>query len=129
MARGAVDDKAMASIWVDTLVRFKHEGYRPRRTLKLALTCGEEGGFDGAEYLARNKRDLIDAAFAAERRRLRPAGRHGKPIFLAIRRRKAVPELRSGGDQPGGHSSRPMPDNAIYHLANALVRIQAIAFR
>src|ERR1700760_4120411 len=65
-ARGAVDDKAMASIWVDTLVRFQREGYRPRHTLKMALTCGEEtsGAFNGAEYLAKNKRDLIDAAFA-----------------------------------------------------------------
>jgi acetylornithine deacetylase/succinyl-diaminopimelate desuccinylase-like protein len=64
--RGVIDDKSMAAIWVDTLIRFKREGYRPARTLKLALTCGEEGGspFDGAEYLAKNRRELIDAAFA-----------------------------------------------------------------
>ena len=65
-ARGASDDKAEAAIWVDTLIRYRTENYRPRRTLKLALTCGEEtaGAFNGAEWLTQNRRDLIDAAFA-----------------------------------------------------------------
>ena len=65
-ARGALDDKAEAAIWVDTLIRYREQHYRPRRTLKLALTCGEEasGAFDGAEWLAANRRELIDAAFA-----------------------------------------------------------------
>src|SRR5579862_2317492 len=65
-ARGAIDDKAEAAIWVDTLIRYKKEGFKPRRTLKLALTCGEEGGgeFNGAEWLTQNQRDLIDAEFA-----------------------------------------------------------------
>src|SRR3954463_3586002 len=65
-ARGVADDKAMAAIWVDTMIRYKQEGFKPRRTIKLALTCGEEtnGAFNGAEYLSKNKRDLIDAAFA-----------------------------------------------------------------
>src|SRR6201994_4391952 len=65
-ARGAADDKAEAAIWVDTLIRFKTENYKPRRTLKMALTCGEEtaGAFNGAEWLTRNRRDLIDAGFA-----------------------------------------------------------------
>src|SRR4051794_5911589 len=63
--RGTSDDKAQAAIWVDTLVRYKQEGFKPRHTLKLALTCGEEtsGAFNGAEYLSKNKRDLIDAGF------------------------------------------------------------------
>src|ERR1700748_2085475 len=53
-ARGASDDKAEAAIWVDTLIRLREQHYRPRRTLKLALTCGEEtaGAFNGAEGLA-----------------------------------------------------------------------------
>ena len=65
-ARGAIDDKAEAAIWVDTLVRLRQEKFRPRRTLKLALTCGEEtaGAFNGAEWLVNKRRDLIDAAFA-----------------------------------------------------------------
>src|SRR5882672_9654149 len=63
-ARGASDDKAEAAIWVDTLIRYRSENYRPRRTLKVALTCGEEtaGAFNGAEWLSKNRRDLIDAA-------------------------------------------------------------------
>src|SRR4029453_3575676 len=52
-ARGAMDDKAEASIWVDLLIRYRAENYRPKRTLKVALTCGEEtsGAFNGAEWL------------------------------------------------------------------------------
>src|SRR6201981_3440671 len=62
-ARGVHDDKAMAAIWVDTLIRYRGENFRPRRTLKLALTCGEEsaGALNGAEWLTKNRRDLIDA--------------------------------------------------------------------
>src|SRR5579863_5426280 len=65
-ARGASDDKAEAAIWLDTLIRYRTENYRPRRTLKVALTCGEEtaGAFNGAEWLTKNRRELIDAAFA-----------------------------------------------------------------
>src|SRR5258708_5085920 len=65
-ARGASDDKAEAAIWVDTLIRYRSENYRQRRTLKIALTCGEEtaGAFNGAEWLTQNRRDLIDATFA-----------------------------------------------------------------
>jgi acetylornithine deacetylase/succinyl-diaminopimelate desuccinylase-like protein len=54
-ARGVVDDKAQAAIWADSLIRFKQEGYKPRHTLKMALTCGEEtsGAFNGAEWLTK----------------------------------------------------------------------------
>lgn len=65
-ARGTADDKAQAAIWTDTLIRFAKEGFKPKRTIKLALTCGEEasGAFNGAEWLANNRRELIDAEFA-----------------------------------------------------------------
>lgn len=65
-ARGASDGKAMASIWVDTLVRLSEEKRRPRRPIKMALTCGEEtiGAFNGAQWLSNDRRDLIDATFA-----------------------------------------------------------------
>ena len=55
-ARGAADDKAQAAVWVDTLARFKRDGCRPKRTIKMALTCGEEtaGAFNGVQYLPRN---------------------------------------------------------------------------
>jgi acetylornithine deacetylase/succinyl-diaminopimelate desuccinylase-like protein len=64
--RGTSDNKAQAAVWVDTLIRFKQQGYKPKRTVKVALTCGEEtnGAFNGAQWLAENRRDLIDAEFA-----------------------------------------------------------------
>ena len=65
-ARGAADDKSMASIFVDSMVRFKQDGYKPRRGIKLALTCGEETPetFNGVRYLIEHHRALMDAAFA-----------------------------------------------------------------
>jgi len=64
-ARGAMDDKAEAAIWTDLLIRYHSENYRPRRTLKVALTCGEEGApFNLAKWLTENRRDLVDAEFA-----------------------------------------------------------------
>ena len=129
--RGTVDDKAMAAIWVDTLARFKKEGFRPRRTLKMALTCGEEtaGAFNGAEYLAKNKRDLIDAAFAVNEGGGGLNDKDGKPIYLGIQVGEKLPQnYVLEVTNPGGHSSRPVPDNAVYHLAHALTRIEAYEF-
>lgn len=130
-ARGAGDDKAQAAIWVDTLVRFKTEGFKPRRTLKLALTCGEEtnGAFNGAEYLAKNKRDLIDAAFAVNEGGGGALGPDGKPLFLGIQvGEKLSQNYTLEVTNPGGHSSRPRPDNAIYDLVHALAAIEAYRF-
>src|SRR6202162_5575444 len=81
-ARGSSDDKAEAAIWVDTLIRYKTENYKPRRTLKLALTCGEEtaGAFNGAEWLTQNRRDLIDAAFAINEGAAGELGADGRRI-------------------------------------------------
>ncbi|MDZ7895046.1 MAG: M20/M25/M40 family metallo-hydrolase, partial [Sphingobium sp.] len=65
-ARGSADDKSQAAIWTDMLIRFKKAGYKPARTIKMALTCGEETtyAFNGAQWLADNKPDLIAAEFA-----------------------------------------------------------------
>lgn len=64
-ARGASDDKAQAAVWVDTLARYKTEGFKPKRTIRMALTCGEEtpDTFNGVQYLIANNRDLMDAEF------------------------------------------------------------------
>ena len=61
--RGTADMKAMDAIWVDTLIRLRQQGYKPKRTIKLALTCGEESGarMNGAQWLAENRPDLIAA--------------------------------------------------------------------
>lgn len=130
-ARGASDDKAQAAIWVDTLARFKREGFRPKRTIKMALTCGEEtaGAFNGAQYLAAEKRDLIDAEFALNEGAGGLLDESGKPIVLNIQAGEKFPQnYRLEVTNPGGHSSRPVRENAIYRLADALVRIRAHDF-
>jgi acetylornithine deacetylase/succinyl-diaminopimelate desuccinylase-like protein len=129
-ARGSSDDKAQASIWVDTMIRLKAEG-KPRRTVKMALTCGEEseGALNGAELLATKYRDLIDAGFALNEGAGGLLGDDGKPVSLSIQSgEKVYQDFTLSTTNPGGHSSRPVRDNAIIHLAGALVRIGAYDF-
>ena len=130
-ARGAIDDKAEASIWVDTLVRLSEEKKRPRHTLKLALTCGEEttGAFNGAEWLTKNRRDLIDAAFAINEGAAGELDSQGRRIMMQIQAgEKTSQNYRLEVTNRGGHSSRPVKDNAIYNLAAALTKISAFEF-
>jgi acetylornithine deacetylase/succinyl-diaminopimelate desuccinylase-like protein len=130
-ARGAMDDKAQAAIWVDSLVRYKTEGFHPKRTIKMALTCGEEGGspFNGASWLVQNKRDLIDAEFALNEGAGGQLDDHGKRIAHTIEAgEKTSQSFTLEVTNPGGHSSRPVPDNAIYRLADAIEKIRAYEF-
>ncbi|MBS0379910.1 MAG: M20/M25/M40 family metallo-hydrolase [Proteobacteria bacterium] len=130
-ARGAVDDKAEASIWVDTLVRLRSAKFKPLRTLKLALTCGEEtaGAFNGAEWLTQHQRELIDAAFAINEGASGELDEQGNRSFLEVQDgEKLAQNYRLEVTNPGGHSSRPVKDNAIYHLAGALKKIEAYEF-
>jgi acetylornithine deacetylase/succinyl-diaminopimelate desuccinylase-like protein len=130
-ARGAFDDKAEAAIWVDTLVRYRHEGYKPPRTLKLALTCGEEGGgaFNGAQWLSEHQRDLIDAEFAVNEGAFGELDAQGNRVALQVEAGEKFPQnYQLEVTNRGGHSSRPVKDNAIYHLAGALKKIEAYEF-
>ena len=130
-ARGAMDDKAEAAIWVDTLVRLSERNLRPLRTLKLALTCGEEtnGAFNGAQWLANNRRELIDAEFAINEGAWGELDPRGGRILMQIQAgEKTSQNYRLEVTNRGGHSSRPVKDNAIYHLAAALTRISAYEF-
>jgi len=125
--RGTSDMKAMDAIWIDMLMRFKREAYRPKRTLKLALTCGEETStaFNGARWLAQNKRDLIDAEFALNEGGGGRTDGHGtvKEMRLHVGEKSAV-NYRIEATNPGGHSSAPVRDNAIYELADALAKVR-----
>jgi acetylornithine deacetylase/succinyl-diaminopimelate desuccinylase-like protein len=134
--RGTSDDKAMASIWADMLARFAREHYRPRRTIKMALTCGEEtsGAFNGANWLANNRRQLIDAGFA-----LNEGGggiTNGKAIAsggkLTVQSiqvgEKAYQDFSLTVTNAGGHSSAPVRKNAIYEMADALARVRDFEF-
>ena len=130
-ARGASDDKAEASIWVDLLLRFKAEKYQPRRTLKVALTCGEEtaGAFNGAEWLTKNRRDLIDAEFALNEGASGELDAAGNRVSHDVEAGEKFPQnYQLEVTNPGGHSSRPVKDNAIYRLAAALLRVGAYDF-
>ena len=129
--RGTIDDKAQAAIWADMLIRFKQGGYRPKRTIKLALTCGEETTFawNGAEYLARERPELIAAEFALNEGGGGRLDERGNRQLLAIQvGEKAAQNYTFAVTNPGGHSSQPVPANAIYQLADALKAVQGHEF-
>ena len=128
--RGTADDKAQAAIWVDMLARFKKEGFKPRRTLKMALTCGEEGApFNGARHLMNDHRALIDAEFALNEGGWGRMDESGKRIYVGINAGEKTPvNYRLEVTNPGGHSMRPVKDNAIYRLAAGLLKIGAHDF-
>ena len=134
--RGTADDKSMAAIWADMFARFAREHYKPRRTIKMALTCGEEtsGAFNGANWLANNRRQLIDAAFA-----LNEGGggeTNGKGVSqggkLAVQTiqvgEKAYQDFTLTATNPGGHSSQPVRKNAIYEMADAVDKVRDLEF-
>jgi acetylornithine deacetylase/succinyl-diaminopimelate desuccinylase-like protein len=127
--RGTSDDKHMAAAFVATLLRFKEEGYVPDRDLILALTADEEGGgSNGVNYLVRNHKELIDAAFA-----LNEGGsgtlRDGKPFINSVgAAEKVSANFTVTAKNRGGHSSVPRDDNAIYDLAKALTGIAKYQF-
>lgn len=130
-ARGASDDKSQAAIWTDAMIRFKKEGFKPKRTVKLALTCGEEtvGAFNGAEWLATNRPELIAAEFALNEGGGGRMDASGKKILLAMQvGEKTVQNYQLETTNPGGHSSVPRPDNAIYSLTAAVNKVGQYEF-
>ena len=130
-ARGIADDKMMAATWADTLIRFKQDGYKPARTVKMALTCGEETdtAFNGAQYLANNRRDLIDAAFALNEGGGGDTDGKGHIVSQSIQvGEKIYQDYRLVATNPGGHSSQPVRENAIYAISDALLKIREHEF-
>ena len=129
--RGTADDKAMAAIFVDVLVRMGRSKYSPERTIKLVLTCGEEtpNTFNGVRYLLEHHRKLIEAKFAINEGGGGRLDKAGRPIFNAIQAgEKLYQDYRLEVVNSGGHSSRPRADNAIYSLAVALEKISKHSF-
>ena len=130
-ARGVSDDKAQAAIWADSLIRYKAEGFKPKRTIKMALTCGEEtsGAFNGAQWLTENRKDLIAAEYALNEGGGGRVDKDGKPQILAMQvGEKAYQDFTLEATNPGGHSSMPRPDNAIYSLTAAVSKVAAYRF-
>jgi len=130
-ARGSGDDKYMAAAFVTNLIRYKQEGYKPDRDIIVALETDEEildrDGL-GIQWLLKNHRDLIDAEFA-----INEGGgvglKDGKPIRNSVQTSEKVSlSYRLDVRNKGGHSSVPSRDNAIYHLAEGLVRLSKFSF-
>src|SRR3954471_16237459 len=129
--RGTSDMKAMTATWVDAMARFKKTGLRPKRDIKLALTCGEESDapFNGAEWLAQNHPDWISAAFALNEGGGGETDGHGKLVIQTIQvGEKIFQNYRIEAVNVGGHSSIPIRDNAIYQLSDALLKIRNYEF-
>lgn len=129
--RGTGDDKAQAAVWIANLLRYRREGFKPDRDIIVALTADEEGGgpYNGVEWLIKNKRELIDAEFC-----LNEGGwgemSGGKKISNDVQlSEKYVINFRLEVRNKGGHSSMPVPDNAIYHLTSALDRLSKFVSR
>src|SRR5579884_1200957 len=128
--RGTGDDKAQAAVWIANLIRYRREGFRPDRDLIVALTADEEGGgpYNGVQWLLKNHRDLIDAEFALNEGGWGEMAK-GKRLSNDLQvSEKYVINFRLEVRNKGGHSSMPVPDNAIYHLAGALDRLSKFAF-
>src|SRR5579864_6349058 len=128
--RGTGDDKAQAAVWIANLIQYKREGFKPERDIIVALTADEEGGgpYNGVRWLLKNKRPLIDAEFC-----LNEGGwgeiAGGRKISNDVQvSEKYVINFRLEVRNKGGHSSLPVADNAIYHLAGALDRLSHYAF-
>ena len=130
-ARGASDDKAMAAAFADNMIRYKREGLKPKRSLRLALTCGEEtpDNFNGVEWLIANRPELLDAEFALNEGAGGQIDANGRKVFLGIQAgEKVYQDFTLRITNPGGHSSRPVKDNAIVRLSQGLARIGAHDF-
>lgn len=124
--RGTQDMKGNDAALVTTFIRFQREGFHPARDLILALTADEEGGkFNGVDWLLKNHRDLIDADFVLNADSGGVTTVHGKPVNIDVEAcEKVYADFELTVTNPGGHSSLPIPDNAIYHLAGALTRLE-----
>jgi acetylornithine deacetylase/succinyl-diaminopimelate desuccinylase-like protein len=128
--RGTIDIKGAAAGLVDALLRLHEERIVPRGDYIMALTAGEEDGEDnGIQWLQKHRADLLKAAYGLNQDDNGPATRNSKPSVLTIETaEKVYLSYALTVRNPGGHSSLPTPDNAIYRLAQALVKLSALQF-
>jgi acetylornithine deacetylase/succinyl-diaminopimelate desuccinylase-like protein len=128
--RGTEDMKAGDAILVSNFIRIKKEGFVPDRDLILALTADEEGGAsNGIDWLIKTHRDWIEAEYCINLDGGEFEKEKGKRLLAGLQAsEKVYADYQFESLNPGGHSSVPSPDNAIYHLAGALARLQSFAF-
>ena len=129
-ARGAIDMKDGDAVMVSTLIRMKQEGFRPARDIVLALTADEEGGCcNGVDWLLKNQRPLIDAEYAISLDDWTIWTGSGPPRIMEVdATEKTYADYELLVTSPGGHSSEPAGDNAIYRLIAGLTRLGAYEF-
>ena len=129
--RGTSDMKAQAAIWVDNMVRYREEGFKPKRSIKLALSCGEEtsSALNGAGWLAEHERAAIDAELALTEGVDGILDEKGHRVALEVLAAEKISQnYVFEVTNAGGHSSRPVADNAIYHLVRAVDRVSHYEF-
>ena len=128
--RGTQDVKSGDAILIATLIRFKREGYVPNRDLIVALTADEEGGAsNGVDFLLKHHRDLIDAEYVLNPDSGGIDSESGRVVSVQLGATEELyADYRLIATNPGGHSSLPRPDNAIYALADALERLRKSPF-
>jgi len=128
--RGTEDMKEGDAILVTNFIRLKKEGFLPDRDLILALTADEEGGsFNGVDWLVKQHRDWIDAEYCVNLDGGEFEKDKGQRLLAGIQAsEKVYVDFQFESLNPGGHSSVPSPDNAIYHLAGTLARLQSFSF-
>src|SRR6202140_5509608 len=122
--------KVNDAILITTLIRLHRENYRPDRDVILALTADEEGGkSNGVDWLLTNHRDLIAAEFVLNADSGGVTTVKGKPVNGDVEAsEKLYADFQVSATNPGGHSSFPAPDTAIYHIADALGRLERAPF-
>ena len=130
-ARGSSDDKAMAASFTDNLIRYKKSGFVPKRSIKLALTCGEEtpDTFNGVKWLIQAHPEALDAAFALNEGAGGELDKDGKHVALQIQAgEKVYQDFQLDATDVGGHSSRPTHNNPIARLAKGLEKLSTYNF-
>ncbi len=130
--RGSTDDKAMAAVFLDLMIRLTQEkAFKPKRDVVMALTCGEETSnrINGVDYLLTNHRDLLNVAFAINEGGGGLLSDSGKPLVFQMQAGEKIHQVYTlEVTNPGGHSSRPQPDNAIYRLMSAADKVSKLSF-
>jgi acetylornithine deacetylase/succinyl-diaminopimelate desuccinylase-like protein len=128
--RGTEDMKSGDALLVTNFIRLKKEGYLPDRDLILALTADEEGGTaNGVDWLLAKHRNWIDAEYCINLDGGEFEKDKDQRLLAGLQAsEKVYVDYQFESLNPGGHSSVPSPDNAIYHLAGALSKLQNFSF-
>jgi acetylornithine deacetylase/succinyl-diaminopimelate desuccinylase-like protein len=128
--RGTEDMKESDAILVTNFIRLKREGFQPNRDLILALTADEEGGsYNGIDWLLEEHKDWIDAEYCINLDGGEFEKLGGKRVLAGLQAsEKIYADFQLETTNPGGHSSVPGTDNAIYELAEALTRVAKFSF-